>query len=166
MSGGHGAIEGSNKRVALLTDYQVTRANTGELTWQVPGVLADGTVPTWGDVSTFANGDCLAVGAAGQLVKLSLSDGTATDGVGEAASDYSPNLQYWDGDSWESYTANSFVSIPADGDTLQVRVAIVADSMRLAGKTLNMAVLGASPWQGRWRGNVAGSRAERRWAAR
>jgi len=31
----------------LLTDYQITRANTGELTWQVPGSLADGSVPTW-----------------------------------------------------------------------------------------------------------------------
>ena len=31
----------------LLTDYQITRANTGELTWQVPGSLADGAVPTW-----------------------------------------------------------------------------------------------------------------------
>lgn len=31
----------------VLTDYQITRANTGELTWQVPGSLADGTVPTW-----------------------------------------------------------------------------------------------------------------------
>ena len=33
--------------VCLLTDYQLTRAATGELTWQVPGVLSDGTVPTW-----------------------------------------------------------------------------------------------------------------------
>lgn len=32
---------------ALLTDYQVTRANTGELTFQVPGQLADGNVPSW-----------------------------------------------------------------------------------------------------------------------
>lgn len=31
----------------ILTDYQITRANTGELTWQVPGSLADGNVPTW-----------------------------------------------------------------------------------------------------------------------
>lgn len=31
----------------LLTDYQITRANTGDLTWQVPGSLADGNVPTW-----------------------------------------------------------------------------------------------------------------------
>jgi hypothetical protein len=32
----------------LYTDYPLTRAATGELTWAVPGVLADGSVPTWG----------------------------------------------------------------------------------------------------------------------
>jgi hypothetical protein len=32
---------------ALYTDYQITRAATGELTTQMPGVLADGSVPTW-----------------------------------------------------------------------------------------------------------------------
>ena len=31
----------------LLTDYQLTRAATGELTFPVPGSLADGAVPTW-----------------------------------------------------------------------------------------------------------------------
>jgi hypothetical protein len=31
----------------LYTDYPVGRANSGELTAAVPGVLADGTVPTW-----------------------------------------------------------------------------------------------------------------------
>lgn len=31
----------------LYTDYALTRAQTGELTFSVPGVLADGTVPTW-----------------------------------------------------------------------------------------------------------------------
>ena len=31
----------------LFTDYALTRAQTGELTWSAPGVLADGTVPTW-----------------------------------------------------------------------------------------------------------------------
>jgi hypothetical protein len=31
----------------IYTDYQLTRAATGELTWQVPGSLSDGTVPTW-----------------------------------------------------------------------------------------------------------------------
>lgn len=31
----------------LFTDYQLARSNSGELTWSAPGVLADGTVPTW-----------------------------------------------------------------------------------------------------------------------
>jgi hypothetical protein len=31
----------------LYTDYPLTRGNDGALTWAVPGVLADGTVPTW-----------------------------------------------------------------------------------------------------------------------
>jgi len=31
----------------LYTDYALTRAADGSLTFSVPGVLADGTVPTW-----------------------------------------------------------------------------------------------------------------------
>jgi hypothetical protein len=31
----------------LFTDYALTRAAGGELTFSAPGVLADGTVPTW-----------------------------------------------------------------------------------------------------------------------
>lgn len=31
----------------LFTDYSLTRAASGELTFSAPGVLADGTVPTW-----------------------------------------------------------------------------------------------------------------------
>ena len=31
----------------LFTDYQVTRAQSGELTWVAPCVLASGAVPTW-----------------------------------------------------------------------------------------------------------------------
>jgi hypothetical protein len=31
----------------LFTDYALTRAAEGSLTWSAPGVLADGTVPTW-----------------------------------------------------------------------------------------------------------------------
>jgi hypothetical protein len=31
----------------LFTDYNLTRAASGELTWSAPGVLGDGTVPTW-----------------------------------------------------------------------------------------------------------------------
>lgn len=31
----------------LYTDYKFKRAAGGELTWSAPGVLSDGTVPTW-----------------------------------------------------------------------------------------------------------------------
>lgn len=31
----------------LFTDYQLNRGQDGSLTWTAPGVLADGTVPTW-----------------------------------------------------------------------------------------------------------------------
>lgn len=31
----------------VFTDYPLTRSDSGELTWAVPGVLSDGTVPTW-----------------------------------------------------------------------------------------------------------------------
>ena len=31
----------------LYTDYAVKRGEDGALTWSAPGVLADGTVPTW-----------------------------------------------------------------------------------------------------------------------
>lgn len=31
----------------ILTDYALTRAQSGEFTWSVPFQLADGNVPTW-----------------------------------------------------------------------------------------------------------------------
>jgi hypothetical protein len=31
----------------LLTDYPLSRSDSGELTWSVPGVLSNGAVPTW-----------------------------------------------------------------------------------------------------------------------
>ncbi len=31
----------------LFTDYALARAGDGSLTWTAPGVLADGTVPSW-----------------------------------------------------------------------------------------------------------------------
>lgn len=31
----------------VLTDYSLTRGTDASLKWTVPGVLADGTVPTW-----------------------------------------------------------------------------------------------------------------------
>lgn len=34
----------------LLTDYPLTRSDSGELTWAVPGVLANGAIPTWDTV--------------------------------------------------------------------------------------------------------------------
>lgn len=44
-----GTSSGNPKLVnnCVLTDYQITRANTGALTWQVPGSLADGATPSW-----------------------------------------------------------------------------------------------------------------------
>ncbi len=32
---------------ALFTDYQLSRSDSGELTFSAPGALADGVVPTW-----------------------------------------------------------------------------------------------------------------------
>lgn len=32
---------------AVLTDYALTRAQSGDFTWSVPYSLADGAVPTW-----------------------------------------------------------------------------------------------------------------------
>lgn len=32
---------------ALFTDYAMKRSASGELTWDAPGVLANGVVPTW-----------------------------------------------------------------------------------------------------------------------
>lgn len=31
----------------LFTDYPLSRGDDGALTWSAPGVLSDGTVPTW-----------------------------------------------------------------------------------------------------------------------
>ncbi|WP_405676798.1 hypothetical protein OG292_19345 [Streptomyces sp. NBC_01511] len=31
----------------VFTDYPLSRSDSGELTWAVPGVLSDGTVPVW-----------------------------------------------------------------------------------------------------------------------
>src|SRR5258708_3185284 len=38
---------GAGNGAVLFTDYQVARLQTGELTSSVPGVLANGSVPTW-----------------------------------------------------------------------------------------------------------------------
>jgi len=38
---------GAGNGAVLFTDYQLTRAQTAEFTWTAPGVLANGSVPTW-----------------------------------------------------------------------------------------------------------------------
>ena len=38
---------GAGNGAVIFTDYQVTRAATGELTTSAPGQLANGAVPTW-----------------------------------------------------------------------------------------------------------------------
>lgn len=43
-----GQILGTTPQVeVLLTDYPLTRSDSGELTWAVPGVLSNGVIPTW-----------------------------------------------------------------------------------------------------------------------
>lgn len=41
------SLGSSPQAMLLLTDYALTRPQTGEFTWSVPGVLANGVVPTW-----------------------------------------------------------------------------------------------------------------------
>ena len=38
---------GAGNGAVLFTDYTITRAAAGELTFAAPGVLANGAVPTW-----------------------------------------------------------------------------------------------------------------------
>ncbi len=37
----------TNLPTLLFTDYNLTRAQDGSLTWTAPGVLANGAIPTW-----------------------------------------------------------------------------------------------------------------------
>jgi len=45
ITGGVGANTLPNE--CLFTDYSMSRGNDGSLTWTAPGVLSDGTTPTW-----------------------------------------------------------------------------------------------------------------------
>jgi hypothetical protein len=38
---------GAGNGAVLFTDYQITRPQDGSLTYSAPGVLANGSVPTW-----------------------------------------------------------------------------------------------------------------------
>ncbi len=79
-------------------------------------------------------------GYEGQYVKLVLGTGTATAGT-----DYTAALEYWNGTAWTSYTAGSYVKVPADADStageaanLLVRVAITDDSTPDNGETFTL----------------------------
>ena len=61
-------------------------------------------------------------GAGDQLVSLVLKDGTAV------AADYGPELEYFNGSSWESYLVGSYVALDSFG-TLKVRTRIQQDDI-------------------------------------
>lgn len=42
-----GGVSKTLTGTCILTDYTVTRAANGDLTWAVPGSLSNGAVPTW-----------------------------------------------------------------------------------------------------------------------
>ncbi|MBU3582221.1 DUF4347 domain-containing protein, partial [Polynucleobacter sp. AP-Capit-er-40B-B4] len=71
-------------------------------------------------------------GAAGQYVKLSTANGTAS------SSDYGSTLQYFDGTAWQTYVPGSYVQIPNTGTTLLVRVAITNDGFSDNSETFNL----------------------------
>lgn len=82
-------------------------------------------------------------GAAGQYITLSVADGTAKiDANGSALTDgtedYGPNLQYFDGSAWQSYTPGSYVQIPTNGTTLLVRTNIINDTIFEGSESLTL----------------------------
>ncbi len=80
--------------------------------------------------------------AAGQLIKLNLANGSALAAsatpVTDGTMDYGPALEYWNGSTWTSYTANSYVAVPNGGTTLLVRTPIVNDSASDNGETFTL----------------------------
>ncbi|MBU3600726.1 DUF4347 domain-containing protein, partial [Polynucleobacter sp. 30F-ANTBAC] len=70
-------------------------------------------------------------GVTGQYTSLSLTSGTATVGT-----DTGTALEYFNGTTWQSYAAGSFVQIPSGG--LLVRVAITNDAPADNGETFNL----------------------------
>jgi hypothetical protein len=70
--------------------------------------------------------------AAGQYTKLALQSGTA------GVLNYSAALEFFDGVAWRSYTTNSYVQIPAEGNTLLVRVPIINNKVYEDAKTFRL----------------------------
>jgi hypothetical protein len=73
-------------------------------------------------------------GVANQKVTLSLAGGTAS------SSEYGAALEYYNGTSWVSYTANSFAAIPSASTTLLVRTLITNDNLLDDGETFRLIV--------------------------
>ena len=85
-------------------------------------------------------------GMAGQSVKLSLTNGTATSGTSsptDGSVDYASSLEYYNGSGWSSYTPNSYVLIPNNG-TLLVRTAIVNDTLYEGAETFKLVAINGS----------------------
>ncbi|QQE65799.1 hypothetical protein GFS31_24890 [Leptolyngbya sp. BL0902] len=62
-------------------------------------------------------------GEAGKGITLALVDGAA-----KISDDYGPGLEYWNGTSWENYSAGAVITLPLSR-TLLVRTAILNDSI-------------------------------------
>jgi len=82
-------------------------------------------------------------GFSGQLVRLSLSGDTATIATSQlppldGSEDFGPGLEYWDGNSWNPYIADSFVPIPTGSNELLVRTPIVNDTLEEGNHSFNL----------------------------
>ena len=71
-------------------------------------------------------------GGEGQLVKLTLTPGTATLAQGTPATDgsqdFGPGLEYWNGSAWTVYVPGTYVAMPEGATTLLVRTPVVNDT--------------------------------------
>lgn len=70
-------------------------------------------------------------GVAGQYVKLAAANATATLGL-----DALPNLQYYDGSAWQTYTAGSYIALPQT--TTSVRLPVLQDNINEGSETLSL----------------------------
>lgn len=90
-------------------------------------IVSGGTVNEGSDYGSF-----VVEGAEGQKVQLELVDGTATVGSEtndkSGATDYTGDLEYFDGTQWKSYIPGEYVEIP-EGGQLWVRVPVVNDDL-------------------------------------
>ncbi|MFN5880634.1 MAG: putative Ig domain-containing protein, partial [Burkholderiales bacterium] len=106
-------------------DYFAADNNTATPALPTGTVLDDDRPLTVNDITVSESSPFVVftvTGQPGQKVALELESGTATVGT-----DTGSALEYFDGTTWKPYTPGSFVAIPAGGNTLLVRVAVVND---------------------------------------